>query len=84
MGSSPDDKKKPQHKPAYRKMVKKLLELREASGHTQRTLAKAIKLPNSTVHKIEHGERRIDPIEFIDWCQACNANPGNVLNNLRP
>lgn len=82
MAARPIRKSKPQHKPAYRQMVKQLYELRQASGHTQRSLAQAIRLPASTIHKIEHGDRRIDPIEFMDWCKACGADPGQTLNGL--
>ncbi|MEM7625813.1 MAG: helix-turn-helix transcriptional regulator [Planctomycetota bacterium] len=82
MAARPSNKIKPQHKPAYRRLVKRLLEIRQQSGHTQRSLAKAIRLPASTIHKIEHGDRRVDPIEFARWCRACKADPGKTLNQL--
>lgn len=85
MGASSDDdgRKKPQHKLAYRRLVKRLLALRKASGHSQRSLAEQIGLPASTVHKIEHGDRRIDPIEFILWCRACDTKPGQTLDQIK-
>jgi hypothetical protein len=46
---------------------------------TQRALARRLAKPASYVHKTEVGERRIDPIEFIDWCRACDRNASATL-----
>ncbi len=83
MGARPTTKTKPQHSVAYRQMCKRLREMREAARLTQRDVAKKLKKPHSTVYKIEHGERRIDPIEFIRWCRVCGVDPGGALNQLR-
>ena len=83
MEARPEHKPKPQHAQAYRRLAKRLLELRIEAGLTQRGLAHQIRLPASTVHKIEHGDRRVDPIEFGRWCRACGADPGQTLNRLK-
>ncbi len=64
----------PQHRPAYKKLCRRLRELRDAAGLSQRALATLLKKPHSYVAKVEHGDRRIDPIEFADWCTACGAS----------
>ena len=47
-----------------------LRQLRLDRGLTQRELAALLKRPHSFVHKSEIGERRIDPLEFIEICRA--------------
>lgn len=85
MGARGNSKTKPQHDPDYLRMCEKLLEMRLAAGLTQRDMAKHLGKPkaHSMAFKIEHGERRIDPIEFVRWCRACNVDPGQTLNAFR-
>jgi len=56
--------------------------MREAAGLTQRALAAQLKKPHSYVHKVEHGDRRIDPIEFVAWCRACGQSASNELSGF--
>ena len=76
------DQPQHQHDPAYLALIQQLHALRIQAGHTQHDLAKALNLTLSTIQKIEHGQRRIDIIEFIHWCQACQADPGQVLDQI--
>ena len=50
---------------------------------TQRALAKQLRKPYSYVWKIEAGERRIDPIEFVAWCMACGVEPSRAIKQLK-
>jgi hypothetical protein len=45
-------------------------------------MAKKLKKPPSYVHKSEIGDRRIDPIEFVAWCRACNRQPADSIKSL--
>ena len=83
MEARPEHRPKPQHAPAYRRLAQRLRELRVEAGLTQRGLADQIRLPASTVHKIEHGDRRIDPVEFVRWCRVCGVDAGQTLNQLK-
>lgn len=74
---------KSQHSHTYRQLAQWLHKLRIEAGLTQRDLAERVRLPASTVHKIEHGDRRIDPVEFVRWCRACGVDPGQTLNQLK-
>lgn len=38
--------------------------------------------PHSYVHKVETGERRIDPVEFIAWCRSCGLDPAGALRQV--
>lgn len=71
-----------QHEPAYRRMCMLLKQWRGAAGLTQRALAQRLGKPHSYVWKVETGERRIDPIEFIDWCVSCDLRAGSAIEQL--
>jgi len=56
-----------------------LRQLRVDGDFTQRALADKLRKPYSYVHKVEHAQRRIDPIELVAWCKACGADPRDIL-----
>ena len=47
-----------------------------------RELAKLLNTSHATVGKIELGERRLDVIEWIEYCEALNADPFECLEAL--
>lgn len=59
-----------------------LRQMRTDAGLTQRDLAERLKMHNTMVHRSEIGDRRIDPVEFADWCRACGADPGKMIRQL--
>jgi len=59
-----------------------LKEKRELSNLTMRDLAKLLDTSHATVGKIELGERRLDVIEWIQYCEALNADPFECLESL--
>ena len=59
-----------------------LKEKRELSNLTMRELAKLLNTSHATVGKIELGERRLDVIEWIEYCEALNADPFECLETL--
>ena len=63
----------------YRKMCYKMRVLlkqwRLDAGLTQRGLGERLRKPASYVYKVEAGARRIDPLEFVQWCRACGVDP---------
>jgi transcriptional regulator with XRE-family HTH domain len=68
------------HRPAYRAFCALLRTWREEVGMTQRELATKLGKPHSFVHKSEIGERRLDPLEFIDICRALGRDPAKSLS----
>ncbi len=53
-------------------------------GLSVRALAERLGRPRTTVHKTLCGQRRIDPIEFLDWCEALELDdPIAVINAVR-
>jgi len=61
-------------------MCRRLHDARERSGLTQVEAAKALGQPQNFVSKCETGERRIDPIELMDFA----ALYGTTLDALVP
>lgn len=74
---------RPHHTLAYRKLCRRLGELRREADLTMRGLAEILKRPHSYVYKVEHGERRIDPVEFVQWCRACGADPADEIAAIK-
>lgn len=71
------------HSPAYRRLCELLRSWRTDAGLTQRAMAERLRKPHSYVHKCEAGERRIDPLEFIQWCVACDREPAASLTEVQ-
>ena len=57
------------------KMRVLLKQWRIDAGLTQRSIGERLRKPNSYVSKVEAGDRRIDPLEFVQWCRACGVDP---------
>ena len=47
-----------------------LFQLRVGAGLTQQELAQRLKIPQSTISKVESGQRKIDLVELKIWCEA--------------
>lgn len=43
---------------------------REATGLSMRDLALKLDKPHTYIHKVEKGERRLDIVEFVWYCEA--------------
>jgi transcriptional regulator with XRE-family HTH domain len=70
--------------PGYDRVVQSLIALRDAVPLTQQQLADRLKRHRSFVWKTEGGQRRIDLVEFVHWCRACEADPAKVFASLIP
>lgn len=50
---------------------------------TQSELGTVFRRPHTFVHKVESGDRRIDPVEFARWCRACGVDPAKIIREVR-
>lgn len=65
-------------------MVRALQTRAEELGLSVRALAERLGRPRTTVHKTLTGQRRLDPIEFLDWCEALEFDdPVKLIQSLR-
>lgn len=63
----------------YRVLIDLLREAREQAGVTQGEVAKAFAWPQSTMSHVERGSRRLDLVEFLDYCKALGTDPSNLF-----
>lgn len=57
------------HDPRYRSLLKRLRKARNDAGVTQQQVADRLGLVQPLISRIEAGERKIDPIEFLELCK---------------
>ncbi len=73
---------KAQHSWGYQRLPPFLRNLRVEAGLTQRDLGERLSRPQSWVHNCETGNRRVDVMEFIGWCEACDLKPENGFGQV--
>jgi transcriptional regulator with XRE-family HTH domain len=59
-----------------------LKKARITSGLLQKDLAKSLLRPQSYISKIESGERSIDVVEFINYCQAIGIDSAKFIKRV--
>lgn len=64
------------HDERYQAFVGRLKEARLSVGLTQEAAAEALGRPQYFVSRCETGERRVDAVEFLDYCRAYGLPPG--------
>ncbi|MDG6882160.1 transcriptional regulator, y4mF family [Phocoenobacter uteri] len=55
---------------------------RKQLGLSQRALAEKMGVVYSLIGKIETGDRRLDIIEFIQYCEVLELDPKNIIDKL--
>lgn len=67
------------YEPRYQALREELVEARVQAGLTQSVLAKRVNRTQSFISKVESGERYVDVIDLISWCEATQADPCQIL-----
>jgi hypothetical protein len=76
--------KQPLQASGYQALAHALHARAQELGLSVRALATKLRKPPTTVHKTLGGQRRLDPIEFLDWCDALDLDdPIGVINAAR-
>lgn len=68
------------HNHEYRLLLDFMQQVREALGVTQATLAQRLETTQSYVSKCERGERRIDVIEYVRYCDALGVDAAVLMD----
>lgn len=68
--------------PNYRTLCEMLRKSREDNNGTQCDLAERLSKQRSYVWRTETTERRLDAVEFVRWCRACDSDPVAVFRSL--
>ena len=67
----------------YDTLREELAAARARAGLTQAALAQQMGVVQSFVSKIETGERYLDVLEFLRWCEATQADTCAVLRQVQ-
>ena len=67
----------------YKALREELVAARARAGLTQSALAQQMGVVQSFVSKIETGERYLDVLEFLRWCEATQADTCAVLRQVQ-
>lgn len=66
----------------YRAVRSVLLQARKDASLSQVNLAEKLGKGQSYVSKIEKGEQYIDLVEFLLWCEACEAQTNQLIEKI--
>jgi transcriptional regulator with XRE-family HTH domain len=66
----------------YEYFRSELKKARLSSGLLQKDLAKLLHRPQSYISKIESGERSIDIVELINYCQAIGIDSAKFIKRI--
>lgn len=67
------------HHRHYRAFLQLLVQLRDEARLTQAALAERIGNTQTFVSKVERGERRLDVVEFAEWCDALELDAASAF-----
>lgn len=70
------------HDKEYQRFAKRLRAAREKAGLSQEAVAKAIGRNQRFVSHCETGQRRVDVVEFRDFCRAYGVPPSALLDGF--
>lgn len=70
------------YSPESEKLSHWLRSQRELKGLTMRQAGELLAKPHSFIGKIEAGQRRLDVVEYIWYCQRLGFDPHEGLNEL--
>lgn len=66
----------------HQKLIKLLIEKREAANITQTELATVLGQYQSYVARLESGQRRVDVIEYIELSNVLDFDPLETLSDI--
>lgn len=69
------------HHRHYQAFLALLRSLRVEGGVTQTELGSRLGNTQTFVSKVERGERRLDVVEFVEWCEALGVLPEATLRS---
>ena len=67
----------------YIALRQELVDARLRAGLTQHELAQSLHKVQSFVSKVETGERYLDVIDFVSWCDALEASASELIAKVQ-
>lgn len=71
------------HSKNYKSLLAWLKQERLAKGLSMRKLAEQLECPHSLIGKIEQGERRLDIVEYVEYCKSLSIDPVEGINLIK-
>lgn len=75
--------KKSLYSPEQELLLLWLKSKRKDTGLNMRDFAEKLDKPHSFVGKVEHGERRLDVVEFVKYCTALGIDSHEGINVIQ-
>jgi len=72
----------PLHTPEYKKFLEILVRARVEKNVSQIELSRRLGKTQQFVSRCEVGERRLDVIEFYEWCEALGVDGQSMFGSL--
>jgi transcriptional regulator with XRE-family HTH domain len=69
--------------PRYNTLREELAAARAQAGLTQSEMAKRLGKVQSFVSKVETGERYLDVLDFLSWCEVAQADACALLKQVQ-
>ena len=80
----PPAAKQPLQRGAYKALAEAIKGRAAMNGLSVRVLAGKLGVPSTRVHKTLRCQRRMDPLEFLDWCEVLDIkDPVAFLRAVR-
>lgn len=70
------------HHRQYQALLGLLRSWREDAGLTQSQVGERLGNTQTFISKVERGERRLDVVEFAEWCDVLGLAPGEALKQF--
>jgi transcriptional regulator with XRE-family HTH domain len=70
------------YSPAYMRFLTLLKQARTEAGLTQSKAAHRLGKPQSFISKCESGERRVDVVEFLQFCRLYKVDPVKMFREI--
>lgn len=67
----------------YVALRQELVQARLRAGITQLQLAQLLHKVQSFVSKVETGERYLDVLDFLAWCEAVDTNAEDMMRKIK-
>lgn len=68
--------------PHYAELIGQLIVARKQLPMTQLQLATILSKHQSYVAKVERCERKLDVLEFVEWCEALKQTPSEYIRRI--
>ena len=68
--------------PQYVRLIELLTQIRKSLPLTQLQLATALGKQQSYIAKVEICERKLDVLEFMEWCRALDQAPSDLIRQI--